>query len=152
MNPPELTLRQLIEDNYDIQNPVKTDVTWLKYPTVFNWDFLLSPKSAGTKTLWVRKGDAPHIPITFVHKRVNMNLIVTIFLRAKSRKEEDMLEARGQKQNMIEKVCDTVIANGPTNPQNDFHMVLKHLVNKDDTTQDPPVIAHEVHVNCVYLR
>jgi len=149
---PELMLLSLIQDNYSILNPPKADVTWLKYPSVFNWDFLLSPKSAGTKTLWVRKEEEPHRPITFKARRVDMNLIVTIFLRAKSRLEADVDEARMQKLNMIEEVRDIVIANGPLSAIADFYMRPKHLINKDDTTQDPPVLAHEVHVQCTYLR
>jgi len=149
---PELMLLSLIQDNYSILNPPKADVNWLKYPSVFDWDFLLSPKSAGTKTVWVRKEEESHRPITFKARRVDMNLIVTIFLRAKSRLEADVDEARMQKKNMIEEVRDIVIANGPLSAIADFHIRPKHLINKDDTTQDPPVLAHEVHMQCTYLR
>lgn len=150
MNPPELTLLNLIESKWTETNPSKAQIKFYDQPTNIDWDYLLASRAAGTRHLWVSQAEAPHRAVGFQAKRVDLNLIVNIFLRSVSRSKADLDEAMLEEKNMIEEVSRIIPAERHT--VTEFVPSVKHFINKDDMMLDPPLLAHEVHVACLYVR
>lgn len=150
LNPPSLTLFDLIEGNWAESNPAKAEIIFLKFTTNIDWASMLAPRSAGRRYLWVTEGDSPHRAIAFQAQRVDLDLVVNIFLRANSRAISDLEEAGTEERNMIEEVSRIIAAERDSITE--FTPTVKNPINKDDGSLDPPLFAHEIHVKCVYVR
>jgi len=147
MDPPEKTLRDLIYSNYAASDPAKSEV---HFPEIMRLDELKDTHDPGKNYIWVTAADAPLRPATFTAKRVDLVCVVHVYTKAASGTKDDVLAANTRKQNMMDEVCDIIIANGPS--IKDFHLHLKLFIDRSDIYFDPPILAADIHVQCTYLR
>jgi len=132
---------------YDISTPAKADV---HFPENMRLDELKGTHDPGKNYIWVTAADAPLRPATFTAKRVDLVCVVHVYTKAASGTKDDVLAANTRKQNMMDEVCDIIIANGPS--IKDFHLHLKLFIDRSDIYFDPPILAADIHVQCTYLR
>jgi len=146
LDPPEITLQTRIETEYAESNPPKTGIVW---PKVVTRAFTRDVHSVGKDMIWVTGQDETARPITFKHKRGDLLLIVHVYSRAKSGSEDDVKAALSKETNMIEEVSRIVTAD-PN--MGELLIGLKHYVDQDDETANPPIYSHDIHVQCTHLR
>jgi len=150
LNPPEVSLRELIYNNYDATDPAKADVI---FPEVARLQELATmSQTVGKNMIWVTRGEEPHRPAAFTVKRVDLDCIIHIYARAKTGSKTDVLDAGKHRQNMIDEVCQITIANGPNNEILDFTPHLRHFIDKDDFNLEIPICLTDIHVQCTFLR
>jgi len=149
LNPPEKSIRNLIYNNYDISEPAKASVN---FPEIMRLDEFKKIADRGKNMIWVEAEEAPMKPSTFTHMRVDQRCVVHILTKAASGTNTDVLAANTRKQNMIDEVCQIILANGPTGAITEFIPRIAHLIDRSDIFMDPPLLAADVVVKCVYLR